>query len=110
MVAYMKELEKATNEELNDRIIKEPNDFTDTYINDKFLRHSFFKKYINDNFRNVSIYREYVDIGIVLSLEIVDKFYKAFMNYKKINPTEILPNDYLNFLLKDYFEPRTENM
>lgn len=110
MVAYMKELEKATNEELNDRIIKEPNAFTDTYINDKFLRHSFFKKYINDNFRNVSIYREYVDIGIVLSLEIVDKFYKAFMNYKKINPTEILPNDYLNFLLKDYFEPRTENM
>ena len=31
MVAYMKELEKATNEELNDRIIKEPNAFTAVY-------------------------------------------------------------------------------
>lgn len=107
LVEYMKYLKKESNDTLYDQLeMTQYNSDGTHYLNNDFLRPYLFREYVQNNYKNVSIYRNYTDIGIILPSTTVDKFYKAFVNYKKRNPKEILPNDYLNFLLKDYFEPQ----
>ena len=110
LVEYMKnDLKNKSNDELYDIIEKKHyNSDSELYADEEFLRPYLFRRNILTKYKNASLYRTYKDIGVILSQTLIDKFYNAFVNYKKKNPKEILPNDYLNFLLKDYFESKND--